>query len=351
MVNFNWSELFPNKCSIIIFILYIVLFVNQGILVTASQDSNNLYNYDIITVVLLTEVLKLITSVSLYCRDHSFASLFEDAWKNKNVLGLYFVPAFLYSLYNNLSFINLVTFDPTTYYLLLQFRVVITAVLFEVIFKKKLSRKQWWSLLILTVGCMFKQVNFSLFFDTKENTTKSVKSTNFVWDINALFILIQASCSCLAGVYNEYLLKEPGANVHIFIQNVFMYLDSILCNCFLLVLQGNFQAFSLTNIQKVFHYKVIMVMLNNTAIGIITSFFLKNMNSILKTYASALELIFTAIFSYLLFSIPIHLNTILAIVTVLYAMFLYTQNPVSNPAVNKGVRSNEDEEELLMEEV
>lgn len=44
----------------------------------------------------------------------------------------YFVPAFLYCLYNNLAFVNLSAFDPTTYYLMLQLRVVVTGVLFQV---------------------------------------------------------------------------------------------------------------------------------------------------------------------------------------------------------------------------
>ena len=38
----------------------------------------------------------------------------------------YFVPSALYAVYNNLSFFSLAKFDPTTYYLLLQFRVVVT---------------------------------------------------------------------------------------------------------------------------------------------------------------------------------------------------------------------------------
>ena len=48
------------------------------------------------------------------------------------VLLLYLVPSFLYCLYNNLAFVNLSTYDPTTYYLLLQFRVVVTGVIFQV---------------------------------------------------------------------------------------------------------------------------------------------------------------------------------------------------------------------------
>ena len=48
------------------------------------------------------------------------------------VLLLYIVPSFMYCLYNNLAFVNLANYDPTTYYLLLQFRVVVTGVIFQV---------------------------------------------------------------------------------------------------------------------------------------------------------------------------------------------------------------------------
>jgi drug/metabolite transporter (DMT)-like permease len=75
---------------------------------------------------------------------------------------------------------------------------------------------------------------------------------------------------------------------------------------------------------------VLLIMLNNAAIGIVTSFFLKNLNSILKTFASALELMFTAVFCWLIFGIPIHLSTVAAIAVVSYSVLLYSQNPVVN---------------------
>lgn len=59
----------------------------------------------------------------------------------KGILLLYFVPAFLYCLYNNLAFTNLSSFDPTTYYLLLQLRVVITGILFQVRFLNNYSEE------------------------------------------------------------------------------------------------------------------------------------------------------------------------------------------------------------------
>ncbi|XP_023026531.1 UDP-galactose transporter senju [Leptinotarsa decemlineata] len=343
MTSSSWKELFPSKLSFIIFVLYILLFVNQGILVTSSQKSDNQYDYNIVTVVLFTEILKLALSSFLYCKEHSTKQLVIEIVKNKNVLLLYFVPALLYCFYNNLAFVNLSSFDPTTYYLLLQFRVVITGILFQIIFRKTLSKKQWVSLLILTFGCMLKQINFS---QDPAKPEEHHKSSSITLGIDASFILIQIVCSCLAGVYNEYLLKRQGADVNIFVQNVFMYLDSIVCNVLVLGFTGKIrEAFVYKNVVKVFHYKVLVVILNNAAIGIVTSFFLKTLNSILKTFASALELVLTAILSYLFFSIPIHLNTVLAIGTVMFAIYMYSQNPVQNSP--KTVGKCTEEEELI----
>jgi hypothetical protein len=38
----------------------------------------------------------------------------------------------MYCMYNNLAFVNLNNYDPTTYFLLLQLRVVVTGVVFQV---------------------------------------------------------------------------------------------------------------------------------------------------------------------------------------------------------------------------
>ena len=151
----------------------------------------------------------------------------------------------------------------------------------------------------------------------------------------------------MAGVYNEYLLKGEGTNVNIFVQNVFMYIDSILCNIAVLLIQGNlFEAFNNAGPSIFMDPKVLLIMFNNAAIGIITSFFLKNLNSIVKTFASALELVFTAILCWILFGIPITFNTALAISIVSFAVILYSQNPVQNvkPKTYEGTDAEETQE-------
>nr|CAD7255861.1 unnamed protein product [Timema shepardi] len=355
---------------------YYVTFLRRsepGLIVTASQGSDSLYNYNTVTVVLFTEILKLIVSTALYYKDSSMTSLvLADSSQLTSdsqhlVLLLYFVPAFLYCLYNNLAFVNLSAFDPTTYYLLLQFRVVVTGIVFQqleyltstssrlkstsrcpnrtklvnivciisvqVLFQKKLSGKQWLSLILLTVGCMVKQIDISSLYSSSSVSTTA--HSNSPWEfrlsVNALLILVQTICSCCAGVFNEYLLKGEGANVNIYIQNMFMYINSIVCNAGILLIKGDlYDAFTPEALSSVFAFKVIIIMFNNAAIGIITSFFLKNLNSILKTFASALELMFTAVLCWLLFGIPIYANTVIAISIVSYAVILYSQNPVVN---------------------
>lgn len=167
---------------------------------------------------------------------------------------------------------------------------------------------------------------------------------NYFYEILSLISFFQTICSCLAGVYNEYLLKGEGANVDMFLQNMFMYFDSILCNVAFLFLQGDFAHVFDNAVSSIFFEpKVILVMFNNASIGIVTSFFLKNLNSIVKSFASALELVFTAILCWLLFNIPIHLNTVLAIAIVSYAIVLYSQNPIQNVKTRLHEGSSEEE--------
>ena len=205
---------------------------------------------------------------------------------------------------------------------------------------------------------MVKQINFG---DSGElsYSENAKNSKGFELSINAIFILVQTVCSCLAGVYNEYLLKNKGSDINIYVQNVFMYIDSILCNVILLSGQGNLMsAFAFSNLTEVFRFNVLIIMVNNCAIGIVTSFFLKYMNSILKTFASALELLFTAILCYFLFSIPVYVNTLLAILIVSFSVYLYSQSPVNNSKSfvvttedKKSLLSETDDEDLQMDHV
>lgn len=66
---------------------------------------------------------------------------------------------------------------------------------------------QWAALVLLTFGCILKQYNFD------SDTTVSI-----ALDFSLVLIGVQVLCSCLAGVYNEYLLKGNSGDVHLMVQ-------------------------------------------------------------------------------------------------------------------------------------
>ena len=175
------------------------------------------------------------------------------------------------------------------------------------------------------------------------------KSLNFthtcLYEPCLLSFIFQVFSSCFAGVYNEYLLKDKGCDIHIMMQNVFMYLDSIVCNVVVLTFKGELLgAFTPSSLSSILQTSVVCIMLNNAAIGIVVSLFLRSLNSILKTFASALELMFTAVLCWFIFGILIDWYTVLAIVIVSSATFLYAQNPVVNKARNEVVAETKEKD-------
>jgi len=300
--------------------------------------------------------------------------------------------AFLYCLYNNLAYTNLATFDPTTYFLLLQLRVGVTGIVFQVLHTDKhnsvvidIDRRSQNSpvasdFILICLDSVQKDAfsisvvlsntsNAGLYdqrteiprtvfgflssFPTKhwDNTYSTSGKTsqaqawwityhltitilNFIqiYNLNLCdYFLLQVFCSSSAGVYNEYLLKKQ-SQIPLLFQNTCLYFDSVICNLLFLVVQGNLSSgLDLDSLQTIIFTPInLFVVLNNSAIGIVTSFFLSQLNSILKTFASALELLFTAVLCYLIFGIPIYLNTIISIFVVSLAIWVYSRNPVDN---------------------
>lgn len=47
---------------------------------------------------------------------------------------------------------------PTTFAILWEFRIVVTGVVYQIIFQRRLTRKQWFSLILLTIGCILGQL-------------------------------------------------------------------------------------------------------------------------------------------------------------------------------------------------
>jgi hypothetical protein len=106
-----------------LFFGYMSLWISQGILVHASRVNGSI-TYNFTTVALITEFVKLVISIGGYLGEdgNTVNTLCMNLASNTKIWLLYFIPALLYCVYNNLTFVNLEFFDPPTYFILSQFR-------------------------------------------------------------------------------------------------------------------------------------------------------------------------------------------------------------------------------------
>ena len=129
----------PLKQSI--FAAYVFLWVASALLVYASKQSGA-PPYNATSVVVLTELAKLGLALALYrYYDGTWLQLGRGTVAAWRLLLKYMVPAGLYAVYNNLMYINLTNFDPGTYTLMMQLRILFTGLLYQALFARCAARR------------------------------------------------------------------------------------------------------------------------------------------------------------------------------------------------------------------
>ena len=184
-----------------IFGTYVMLWVSSHVLVYASKMPGA-PQYNATSVVLITEAVKLVMALAFYRRyDGDAAQLVREVRGSTDLLLQYVVPALLYCVYNNLVYVNLTFFDPGTYNVLMQLRIVLTGVLYQLLFSTRLGRNQWLAIVLIMLGCVCKE-SPKLF----GAAGRVPSALSHAW----VLLAFQMVCSVFAGVYNEKLLKKDG---------------------------------------------------------------------------------------------------------------------------------------------
>ena len=109
------------------------------------------------TAVIVVEILKLLFSAAfvIFYQKDSLSSIYRFIFKDdkKNSL-LLAVPASCYIIQMTLEYVAFANIDPASFSVLVQMKVLFTALFFKIVLGKKLMKKQMLSLIILTVGVM-----------------------------------------------------------------------------------------------------------------------------------------------------------------------------------------------------
>ncbi|GJN21525.1 hypothetical protein PR202_gb09009 [Eleusine coracana subsp. coracana] len=270
----------------------------QPILVFMSKVDGK-FQFSPISVNFLTEVMKVIFAIVM---------LIIQAARNNVLLA---VPALLYAINNYLKFIMQLYFNPSTVKMLSNLKVLVIAVLLKFIMRRRFSVIQWEALALLLIGISINQLK-----------TVPAGNTAFGLPVTAIayiYTLIFVTVPSMASVYNEYALKSQ-YDTSIYLQNLFLYGYGAIFNFLGILGTALFQGPESFNILRGHSRATMFLICNNAAQGILSSFFFKYADTILKKYSSTVATIFTGLASAAFLGHKLTINFLLGISVVFISM-------------------------------
>ncbi|KAM0946544.1 putative nucleotide-sugar transporter [Dioscorea sansibarensis] len=235
-------------------------------------------------------------------------STFVQAARNNVLLA---VPALLYAINNYLKFIMQLYFNPATVKMLSNLKVLVIALLLKMIMKRRFSVIQWEALALLLIGISVNQLK-----SLPEGTTAlglPVSTGAYIYTL--IFVTVPS----MASVFNEYALKSQ-FETSIYLQNLFLYGYGAFFNFLGIVITAIIKGPGSFNILEGHSRATMFLICNNAAQGILSSFFFKYADTILKKYSSTVATIFTGIASAALFGHTLTVNFMLGISIVFISM-------------------------------
>ncbi|CAF1114044.1 unnamed protein product [Adineta steineri] len=144
----------------------------------------------------------------------------------------YSIPGVLYFINNNLAVHMQLYMDPASYQILGNFKILTTAIMYRLIIKQNLKRKQWFALFLLFSGGVaysLGTIRNSSSVSKQATTSSAVMNRMYVHPLGFFMITSYCIISGFSGVYNEWILKKYYTE-SIHIQNIFLYTYGVIFN-------------------------------------------------------------------------------------------------------------------------
>lgn len=298
-----------------ILILVLLCFQNSSFVIMLRYSRSVLkQTYLTSSTLIYTEVVKLVLSL-----------IFCDWSKLKEVImtsHLLFPVAAIYYIQNYLMYFSLKNLDAATYSVLVQLKIVTSAIFFVILIGKKISDGQWRALVLLVIGVTLVQHDV--------NTVES-KTSNFLGVMSGLGI---ALCSGLASIYFEFVLKNSASankfsvfdrNIQLALWSIILGTVSMLPETNIVLEKGFFGGYTLFT-----HFIIFWSGIG----GILVGLAVKSANSVVKNFANAAGMILTAFASVYIFNNELLLHHWMGIFVVVISMFDYQASEIQEPPSN-----------------
>jgi len=239
----------------------------------------------------------------------SITAFARDASHNR----LLAVPAALYAVNNYLKFAMQLYFKPTTAKMLSNLKIIVIALLMRSVMRRTFSIHQWEALFLLVAGITINQLNYC---------SPAPGGPDVLAPAAVLYTLGSITIPSLASVYNEFALKRH-MDTSVLLQNFFLYFFGACFNLAGLLVMMFFGGISPSTILTGFRGVTFLLVLNNAFQGILSSFFFKFADTILKKYSSTIATIFTGLMSAMLFGHALTLNFCIGVSIVFISMHIF----------------------------
>ncbi|KAF9348381.1 hypothetical protein BGX26_000209 [Mortierella sp. AD094] len=302
------------------------------------------------TAVFINEIVKLVVCIGMtihetikdtgrfYPQDFLNDVFGGDAWKLA-------IPAMLYAIQNNLQYVASHALDPSTFQVTYQLKILTAAIFSVLLLNRSLPALKWMSLVMLTAGIALVSLEESnnranqrsntdpdsassalgaLLEEQKNNaleTAAAPSNDRPEFFIGLLAVMIACILSGLAGVYFEKILKNTQGSIWLRnIQLSFFSLPFSLLAVYLkdgegVTEQGFFAGYDML---------VIAAIACQSAGGLIVAVVVKYADNILKSFATSVSIVISAIASVALFGSRIGTIFVIGTALVLGATYLYS---------------------------
>lgn len=278
------------------------------------------------TAVIVVELLKLVFSAAfvIFYQKDSVSSIYKFIFKDdrRNSL-LLAVPASCYIVQMTLEYIAFANIDPASFSVLVQMKVLFTALFFKIVLGKKLKKKQMLSLIILTVGVMLCNLS-------KKDDSSEVAGDKFTGILATFGIAVSSG---FASVYTEKVIKSASAQSSTKTKEQYslahMQCQLAVVSLFILgfyALIQDSEAILKGGFFQNFNGPAFFSCLNSSVGGLIVATVLKYADSVLKGYATAVSVVLTGVLSSHLFGTDLSMLFGMGMINVVVSVLLYNSS-------------------------
>ncbi|CAF1225926.1 unnamed protein product [Adineta steineri] len=217
--------------------------------------------------------------------------------------------------------------DPASYQILGNFKILTTAIMYRLIIKQNLKRKQWFALFLLFSGGVaysLGTIRNSSGVPKQITTSGAVMNRMYVHPLGFFMIAIYCTISGFSGVYNEWILKKYYTE-SIHIQNIFLYTYGVIFNlipAITVAMYSSGSSYSF-NLFHGFTFYTWIIILTQALSGIFMGVIIKHSSNIIRLFVISFSLIVAAILSVFVFNIHLNIYFFIAFITMICSLSIY----------------------------